>query len=297
MYITPYGEDGGYFTPLIYDIDGDKWSMLPKLPYASYFLVAVLDKNQLLAIGGEVGGLTTNRVFVWDEKSQKWLTPYPNMSTARCHCSGVSHGSSVIVAGGVTNFNPYTLTGSVEVLHIKERSRISRSYWSVVKQLPYGICGLITLIIDNNLYVAGGSSDCKAKGVYPSCGIVTASLPQVLKSSNSSGQVWYKLPDMPYVSLSINHFQGHLIVFNGINLVEHPGKVESQYQLVPLVHLYNPNTRCWDCVGSSDYPYNLGRSVHIRENKILFVGGTTGTHDTSKKDDLVTSCVILTITS
>ena len=294
VYITPFGEQGGFFTVFMYDIDKDKWSTLPDLPYGAYCLVAVPNKKQLLAIGGDAKGSITNKVFLWDEKSQKWLTPYPNMPTARCHCSGISHGSSVIVAGGVTSYDPFTSTSSVEVLNIKEGGLFSRSNWSVVKQLPYEMYLPVALIIDDKLFIAVGI-EYKTK---TSRGIVTASLPQLLQSSNntSSGQVWNKLPDMPYISWSINHYHGHLIVFNGVGLVEHPGEEEPVHQFVPLIHLYNPNTRCWDCVGSIDYPYNLGRSVHIRENKILFIGGSTGTHIISKKDNLVTSCVTLTIT-
>ena len=295
VYITPYGEDGGYSTPLMYDIDKDKWFILPRLPYGGYCLVAVPDKKQLLAIGGDDGRILTNKVFLWDEKSQEWLTPYPNMPTARCHCSGISYGSSVIVVGGVTSFDPFTLTSSVEVLNIKEDGWLfSRSYWSVVKQLPYNVSSIVPLFIDDQLYITGGLNNSR----IVSCGIATTSLPQLLQSSNNtnSGQVWNKLPDVPYYSASINHYQGYLIAFNGISLVEHPGEEEPVHQLFPLIHLYNPNTRCWDCVGSIDYPYNLGRSVHIRENKILFIGGSTGTHKARKKDNLVTSCVIVTIT-
>ena len=294
MYITPYGDEGGHPSPLIYDIDRTKWSILPALPYASYCLVAVPDKSQLLAIGGTDGTSLTNKVFQWDEKSWRWLTPYPNMPTARCNCSGISHESSVIVAGGIASADPYTLTSSVEVLHIKEGGLFFRSYWSAVKQLPYEMGNLVASVIDDKLLIAGGTDD----NGKPSCGIMTASLPQLLQSSNntSSGQVWKKLPDMPCISQSISHYQGHLIAFSGISPIEHPDKAEPVYQLVPQIHLYNPNTRCWDCVGSIDYPYNLGRSVHIRENKIFFIGGTTGTHRASEEDDPVTSCVTLTIT-
>ena len=44
----------------------------------------------------------SNKVFLWDEKYNKWLTPYPNMPTARSSCSSISHGPTVVVAGGVT---------------------------------------------------------------------------------------------------------------------------------------------------------------------------------------------------
>ena len=41
----------------------------------------------------------------------------------------------------------------------------------------------------------------------------------------------------------------------------------------------------------------MGRSVHIRENKILFIGGLTGTHTAGKGDDMLTGCLILTYTN
>ena len=37
-------------------------------------------------------------------------------------------------------------------------------------------------------------------------------------------------------------------------------------------------------------------STYIRENKILFIGGLTGTHDPNEDDDIMTTCSILTIT-
>ena len=70
----------------------------------------------------------TNKVFLWDEKNNKWTTPYPNMPTARCRCSSISHGSTVIVAGGVPCRHPFTMTRAVEVLYIKEHTLFTKLY-------------------------------------------------------------------------------------------------------------------------------------------------------------------------
>ena len=131
------------------------------------------------------------------------------------------------------------------------------------------------------------------------CNVVTASLPELLQSSNnntSSSQVWSKLPDMPYSSHSINHYQGHLITFTGGHKVELPDEDKPVWELVPLIHIYNPDTKTWDCVGDIPHGYLLCKSVHIRENKILFIGGLTGIHNIGKDDDLMTICLTLTIT-
>ena len=108
-------------------------------------------------------------------------------------------------------------------------------------------------------------------------------------------QVWSKLPDMPYSSHSINHYQGHLITFTGGHKVEQPGEDEPVWELVPLIPIYNPDTKTWDCVGDIPQGYLLGKSVHIKENKILFIGGLSATHMIDKNDDIMTTCSILTL--
>ena len=300
VYATVMISKTAYVNPLMYDSNKDQWSLLPALPYCNFSLVTVPDRKQLLAIGGSGtnnNGVVeiTNKVFLWDEENRKWTTPYPNMPTARCYCSSISHGSTVIVAGGVTCWDPWTITRAVEVLHIKEHSLFTKSHWSVVEQLPHVVEKAIPLIVDDKLYIAVGYNEqCGTS----TCNVVTASLPELLQSSNkntSSSQVWNKLPDMPYSSFSINHYQGRLITFGGGHKVEQPDEDKLGTQSVPLIHIYNPNIRTWDCVVEIPHGYLLCRSVHIRENKFLFIGGLSGTYNPGKDDDMITTCSILTL--
>ena len=283
------------FDPLMYDSSKDQWSSLPALPYVNFSLVTVPDRKQLLAIGGTVsiGGVDeiTNNVFLWDEMNRKWITPYPNMPTVRFNCSSISHGSAVIVAGGVTCWDPFTITKAVEVLHIREHGLAP--YWSVVEQLPHFVRNAVPLINNDKLYIAVGfDKECGAN----TCNVVTASLRELLQNNKNtrSDQVWHKLPDMPYSSLSINHYHGRLITFGEGFWVEQPGTDKTVYTSVPLIHIYNPNTNTWDCVGEIPHGYLPGRSVHIREDKILFIGGLIGTYH-AKDDDMITTCTILTL--
>ena len=302
VYVSGYSGNGGYPFPFMYDSNANKWFTLPRLLCWCFSLVTVTEKKQLLAIGGVTNNYgvvgTSNKVFLWDENNGKWLTPYPNMPTARYGCSSISHGSTVIVAGGVTciiNPNIDTITRAVEVLHINDNNHHD-SYWSVVKQLPHIVHDAIPLIVNDNLYLAQGFDTFPGSST---CNVVTASLPELLQSSNnntSSSQVWSKLPDMPYSSYSINHYQGRLIVFTGDRKVERPDEDKPLYEPIPLIHIYNPDTTTWDCVGSVPVRYLLGMSVHIRENKILFIGGLTGTHEPDIPDDIVSTCQILTLT-
>ena len=296
IYTTLVDNEGGYFAPYMYDSNSDKWSSLPALPLVKFSLVAVSDGKRLLAIGGMVncnGTMeTSNKVFLWDEKNRRWTTPFPSMPTARCRCSSISYGSTVIVVGGITCCKERIVTRAVEVLHIKERNSLfTKSHWTVVEQLPHTVWDAVPLIVDNELYIAQGYD----KDPGPStCSVVTASLPELLQSSNkntSSGQIWNKLPDMPYSSFSINHYEGRLITFSGGHKVERQHEYKPVWQSVSLIHIYNPDTRTWDCVGEISHGYLLGKSIHITEDKILFMGGLTGKH---KDDDWMRTCSILT---
>ena len=299
VYAAVLCSKGGYVTPLMYESNKDQWSWLPKLPYFHFSLVTVPDRKQLLAIGGmmTINGVyeVTNKVFLWNEENRRWTSPHPNMPTARCRCSSVSHGSTVIVAGGVTCWDPWTMTRAVEVLHIKEHSLFSKSYWSVVEQLPHVLYGAIPVIISDTLYIAVGFGKRTGTSI---CSVVNVSIPELLHSSNkntSSSQVWNKLPDMPYSS-SISHYQGRLITFGGGHKVEQSDNDKPVFQSVPLIHIYNADTMTWDCVGEIPHGYLLGISVHITENKFLFIGGLTGTHDPNK-DDMMITCSTLTLSS
>ena len=179
----------------------------------------------------------------------------------------------------------------MEVLHIS--SRLSESYWSVVEQLPHVVYEAVPLIFDDKLYVAMGyDDDCES-----TCSIVTAWLPELLQNSiTKTAQVWKKLPDMPYSSCSISHYQGHLIIFSGDRKVEQSGISQSAWKLVQLRYLYNPHIKSWDYVGDDFHDYELGRSIHVGENKIFFMGGLTGTFTVGKEDDMVKTCSVVTLT-
>ena len=158
MYVSGYGGGSAYVCPFMYNSNKDQWSALPDLsPCALFSLVTVTKKKQLLVIGGlrrNNGAIEeSNKVFLWDEKYKKWLTPYPNMPTARHYSSSISHGLTVIVAGGVTCIEPVTTTREVEVLHINDNN-LHDSYWSVVEQLPLVVYQPIPLIVNDKLYIA-----------------------------------------------------------------------------------------------------------------------------------------------
>ena len=152
---------------------------------------------------------------------------------------------------------------------------------------PHIICEAVPLIIDDKLYFVSGF-DNDGQSTH---NIVTASLPELLQSSDKkTGNVWHKLPDMPYTSWSIIHYKGRLII---LNLVERSEVSKSVWKLAQQSYLYNPNTKSWDYVGDDLHDYKLGKSVYVGENKIFFIGGETTIFDHGK-EEMVKTCSILT---
>ena len=92
------------------------------------------------------------------------------------------------------------------------------------------------------------------------------------------------------------HYQGRLIIFTGDHKVEKPGQTESSWEAIPLIHVYNPDTKSWDHVGDVPCNYLMGKSIHLSENKLFFTGGLTGTHMIDKADDMLTTCAMLIFT-
>ena len=66
------------------------------------------------------------------------------------------------------------MTRAVEVLHITEDGSFTKSYWSVVEQLPYVVWDAIPLIVNDELYIA--------QGYDKECGTITCNVATELRS-------------------------------------------------------------------------------------------------------------------
>ena len=91
---------------------------------------------------------------------------------------------------------------------------------------------------------------------------------------------------MPYSLYSISH----LISFTGDHLKQ-GDKDKPEWELVPLTYAYNPDLKCWDCVGDISCGYHFGKAIYTRKNEILFIGGLTGKHMVGEDDDMMTTCI------
>ena len=292
VYACIDGPSDNFCDPIMYDSRSDRWFILPSLPCNQYSLAVVPNRNHLLAIGGktvneEFVGLS-NRVFLWDEKYRKWLNPYPDMPTARLDCSSIGYQSSVIVAGGITCLQPWTISRVVEVLQVND-SCLSDSLWSRVEPLPHVVHEAVPLIVGEKIFFAVGYDEHRGS----TCTVVAASLPALLYEPTAF-QAWEKIPDMPYSCPCITYYEDRLITFGGDGLVERPDEDTPVWEFFPPINIYNPDTKSWDHVGDIPHGYYLGKAIHIGDNQILFVGGLVGKLCVSE-ETLLTTCSLLTI--
>ena len=285
--------------PYMYDVNKKEWSPLPMLSRSYFVLVAVHSKKHLLAIGGSIDGASTmsDEIFLWDEKHKQWVIQYPKMPTPRCSVTGICYCSTLIVAGGIKRWKPWTLTRAVEVLRINDAS-LPDSQWTTVEQLPHLMYGATPLLCNDTLYISSIPDyvDLEDNNAFT---VLTVSVPKLLRSKNTNtvcSSLWSKLPDAPYSSRAIVCYQGRLITFTGLHLVEQPTKKEPVPTLAPQIHIYNPDTVSWDCVGCASCGYSLGKSVCVGENRILFIGGVTGTCNEYDDDNWIHATLQLELT-
>ena len=276
----------------MYESRAKKWLVLPSLPCNQYSLAVVPNRKHLLAIGGKTVNIDfmclSNRVFLWDEKYNRWLIQYPDMPTARLDCSSIGYHSSVIVAGGITCLQPQTISRVVEVLQVND-DRLSDSLWSTVEPLPHIIYEAVPLIVGEKVFFAVGYDE--HRGTTNT--IVAANLPALLYEPTAF-RAWEKIPDMPYSCPCITYYEDRLITFGGDGMVEGPEEDTPVWKFFPPINIYNPDTKSWDHVGDIPHGYYLGKSVHLSDSQILFIGGLVGKLCVSE-ESLLTTCSLLTI--
>ena len=156
---------GSEKTVLLYSLEHDEWSELPKPPQ-KYFSMAVLN-NKLVLVGGlEIHGMFTenvsDKVTVWNSDKRKWTHPFPNMPLACYNVSSASYKGYLILTGGRQLMPQETslVTSDVEVpsLSVVEIFNSSNLKWYKGDPLPLECHAMQSSVIGDTLYVIGGQN-------------------------------------------------------------------------------------------------------------------------------------------
>ena len=91
---------------MVYSLSTGSWKTLPRYGPNGFPGMAVMN-NQLVLVGGLNNSTSraTNVLGVWDEESQTWTHPFPEMPTPRSSPSVVAYQNWLIVAGGADERN------------------------------------------------------------------------------------------------------------------------------------------------------------------------------------------------
>ena len=244
LYIGGGNDDGR--TIYEYQPQEDKWLKLEVYQFKC-FAMATLNKKLTLVGGRDTSNRpwqVTNQIAVWETKggSHQWVHPYSNMPTRRYSPAVATHNQWLVVAGGRAGFSDLA---TVEVLNAHSRQ------WLSVSPLPFTCCAMTSAIVQDKLFLIGGSLTKQTLAV--SLSVIT---------TKKSAQ-WQTLPPPQLEWSAAIAFHGSLLAIGGCH----------GNDLSTAIHIYQPDTKQWTKVGDLPTPRSSCSCTLLPSGEILVAGG------------------------
>ena len=243
---------------MVYSLNTESWRKL--LPQESKFFGMTAVNNQLVLVGGLVISTdkeTRNVLSVWDELSQRWTHPFPEMRTSRHTPSVVSYQKWLVVAGGGRGGS---YLNRIEILDTLS------GQWYEGPPLPSVCSGMSSAVNGNMWYLAGGfTSPTQANTqVFSACldELISQAVSQSAgTTSPSTPSPWQTLTDTPLIFSTVSVLNGALLAVGG--------------GFTSAIHHYQPSRRSWVKVG--DLPTQRWQcACTVLPNREIFVAGGGG---------------------
>ena len=175
-----------------YDIISKQWKELP--PMGHYYCTLLMCNGDLNAIGGynSKSREISPKVFTYLEDSNKWVSIYPDMLTAKVKPGVAEYLGNMIVSGGCVGKN--CITNSIEILNCKQKPFLWKT---CAVQLPVEMWNLNLVVHKDYLYIVGFSGLNYTNGdMYriPADAVMISSL-----APTRSSNYWISLPAMPHI--------------------------------------------------------------------------------------------------
>jgi len=235
-------------------------------------LVAIHDK--LLTVGGVIRApwyiarmQTTNKLFVFDKKSNQWKK-YNQMHTPRANATSVSYEDKLIITGGCDMCH----VTCNKILSNTELLDTSLNQWfTTCSDLPQAHYYLQPVVVGNLLYLLGGvNQDGNSSVVY------TASLDTLSQHRLN----WKATQDTPcFQSGAANLHETSLLVVGGYNRV----------YCTSNVYAYEDTTHSWKVTSQIPGAIGLPCVATTKDNVIVVIGGKQG--DKTKQNGRPTNSV------
>ena len=252
------------------------WSTLPECPRDHFTLTVVNDL--VTAVGGEqsswLGDKITNTLlsFVASEGSRwKWVEHFQPMPTKRAFTAVVCSGKALVVAGG--KGEGYTRLTIVEVMNTDTLQ------WSTASSLPHPFSDATATVCGDRVYLAGGwDQHGHTKSIF-TCSLSALLQAQTVEAKNKTTSqtrnppVWQKIPDLPVKCSTCIKLNGQLLAVGGH---------DSHGKNTKNIFTYNIKIKSWEIISQMPTSRNLCLVAVLPGNKLMVMGGMTGTGDTDK---------------
>ena len=242
------------YTVMVYSLASGSWSKLP--PHETQWFGMAAVNNHLVLVGGR-STIVTGILAMWNEGSQTWTHPFPEMPTPRHSLSVISYQKWLIIAGGDPGTGPHS--NKVEILDTLSRQ------WYKGSPIPTGCSEMSSAINGNMWYLSSGfSHQGRNKCVYSVC--LDELISQVLSQSAGNASPpqpspWQTLTDTPLTFSAVLVLNGALLTVGGR---------ESS-----AIHRYQPSSRSWVKVGDLPTERWQCACTVLPNGEIFIVGGST----------------------
>ena len=232
------------YTINCYDPVENSWSFSINTPYCHFAMTTL--NNKLLIVGGrDKIDKVTNQILTMEDGQ---LKNYTKMTIARIYATAAGHQGMLIITGGVDD--------NRKILSSTELFDSINGQWYTCSDLPQPYCYLRSVIIDNILYLLGGSD----KGYNISPAVFTAPL-----NMQSRHQLkWNTHQDTPCLMPAP-------VSVNGTQLLIVGGRKESTY--TSDVHKLNNVSHSWKATGHIPSGRHSSAAVSTADNRVIVIGG------------------------
>ena len=257
---TIYAAHHDDYIVMEYDTLSGKWSMLP--PYRACDFGMAKINNQLVLVGGYEQDSKIKLLGAWRAESKEWTHPYPEMPTARSHCSAVTYNQWLVVTGGRSEQENYL--SSVEIMDTINKQ------WYTGPPTPTAWTNMKTATVGDTCYFMGGYTSEKGEcigtvtnKVYSvSLSALTSQLLNPKSVTKGKGQIWKEVSELQVFRSTPLSINGSLLALGGW-----------KGHAVTAIHLYQPETGEWVKVGDLPPQHDECTSVMISDREILVAGG------------------------
>ena len=238
----------------------DTWDVLPPAPVSLFGLGQLL--GELVIVGGKQGNKATNNSYVYDENARRWKHSIPPMCNARYAPAVVSHHSSMMACGGLTEDNE----GEVECVTTVEVINTDTYQWYIASYLPRSACLSISscVTIHDSCYLIGGYRYTTANSASKVAHYT--SLTSLLSNVGLTPYGWKPLTSTPHMQTTAACLGGCLLAIGGTS---------SPYTM-PVqksIHAYSSSTKTWIYIGDLPYGCCHCSAVSLPGGELLVVGG------------------------